>query len=151
MAAAIRLANDLVDTATAATLAPTSTRSITMPARLAISVFRELCGRSPADVEIALNRIVREALNNVVKHAHAVRIELRHTQSNIECTVRDDGVGSEALRKGVAVGMGLIGIRERLSAIGGSLRIISVPRRGTTLVVAIPLGDGYAVTRTARR
>jgi two-component system sensor histidine kinase DegS len=96
--------------------------------------------RLPGAVETALYRIVQEAVNNAVKHAHAhsVRIELKRSPSKVACNVRDDGSGFDMRRR--TDGLGLIGIRERLNALGGSLHVISDSRRGTTLLTDIPLG-----------
>jgi signal transduction histidine kinase len=96
--------------------------------------------RLPAKVETALYRIVQEAVNNAVKHANAncVRIELKRSPSKVACRVRDDGSGFDVRRWNH--GLGLIGIRERLNALGGSLHVVSESRRGTTLLTDIPLG-----------
>jgi len=94
----------------------------------------------PGAVETALYRIVQEAVNNTVKHAHAhsVTIELKRSPSKVACSVRDDGSGFDTRRR--THGLGLIGIRERLNALGGSLHVVSESRRGTTLLTDIPLG-----------
>jgi len=96
--------------------------------------------RLPGAVETALYRIVQEAVTNAVKHAHAksVRIELKHSPSKVACSVRDDGSGFDTRRR--THGLGLIGIRERLNALGGSMHMDSKSRRGTTLLTDIPLG-----------
>jgi signal transduction histidine kinase len=93
-------------------------------------------------IETALYRIVQEALNNTVKHAKAksVRIELRRSASRITCSIQDDGIGFHVQRTPSSAGFGLIGVRERLNALGGSLRIVSAPERGTTLFADIPTG-----------
>ena len=98
--------------------------------------------RMPASIELAIYRSAQEALNNVVKHASArtVRIRVRRGSHAVSCTVRDDGVGfSKPLRREENTGLGLIGIRERLGALGGSFRIGSSPRGGTTLLLVVPL------------
>ena len=109
---------------------------------VSVSVSGDMHARLPPTVESALYRIVQEALNNAVKHAHAksVTIELRHTPLKIACSVRDDGIGFANRQQGMQ-GLGLIGIRERLAALGGSLRVVSEPQRGTTLLADIPLGE----------
>lgn len=108
---------------------------------LVVTVTGETGQRLPATVETALYRIVQEALNNAVKHAHAnsVRIDLRCTSLGVVCAVRDDGVGCKALHERDSQGLGLSGIRERLNALGGSLRIVTEPRHGTTLLAEVPL------------
>ena len=81
--------------------------------------------RLPASIETALYRIVQEALNNAAKHAWATRvtIRLRRTENAVICSVLDNGVGFDPcdVRAGSdGPGLGLIGIRERLHALGGT-------------------------------
>lgn len=109
---------------------------------LVISVAGETERRLPPPVETALYRVVQEALNNAVKHAHAssVKVELECTPSRVSCRIRDDGVGFVPRGEPDAQGLGLLGIRERLNALGGSLRVVTEARHGTTIVADIPLG-----------
>jgi signal transduction histidine kinase len=92
-------------------------------------------------VEIALYRVVQEALNNVIKHAKASRahVELAWRESMVQCAVRDDGVGFEVAPSKRVLGLGLTGMRERLEALGGELVIRSVPGQGTVLTATIPV------------
>jgi len=110
-------------------------------AGVAIAVSGELGARLAPAVEITLYRIAQEALNNVIKHARAsaANIEVRHIAERVSCTVRDDGVGFAANRLEGGTGLGLVGIRERLGALGGSVHIASQPGGGTTLRAEIPL------------
>ncbi len=110
-------------------------------AGVAIAVSGKLDARLAPAVEITLYRIAQEALNNVIKHAGArtANIEVRHTTECVSCTVRDDGVGVAANRLEGGTGLGLVGIRERLGALGGSVHIASQPGGGTTLRAEIPL------------
>src|SRR4029077_14044002 len=113
-------------------------------AELSIRVHSSLEGRYAPNVETALYRIVQEALTNVVKHARAknVEIELTNVAKNLHCLVHDDGVGFDALAALSCKGrssLGLVGIRERLSAVGGTLQITSAAGRGTDLLVQIPV------------
>jgi signal transduction histidine kinase len=100
--------------------------------------------RLPPAIEIALYRITQEALANVFKHARAkhVHIQIRRANQCIECSIRDDGIGFDAAavqaRKGDR-GLGLLGIRERLNTLGGSLSITSNQGCGTKLLVTLPL------------
>lgn len=114
-----------------------------------VSVAGDTGTRLPPAVETALYRIVQEALNNAVKHAKArsVCIELLRGPDNVTCSVRDDGKGFDAARPPQAQGFGLIGMRERVNTLGGSLRIVAAPMRGTTLQADIPLGGGHADPR----
>lgn len=93
-------------------------------------------------VQVAtLFRILQEALTNVRRHAKAseVVVRLRHTVHGIEMLISDDGIGisDDALVKHQCYG--LIGMRERLRASRGSLRIDTAPDLGTTLVIFMPL------------
>jgi signal transduction histidine kinase len=93
-------------------------------------------------VEIALYRIVQEALNNVIKHARASRahVEFAWREGMVQCAVRDDGIGFEvASAEKRALGLGLIGMRERLEALGGEMLIHSVPGQGTVMTATIPV------------
>jgi signal transduction histidine kinase len=100
--------------------------------------------RLPKRVETTLYHIAKEALHNVVKHAQAtaVRIGFHRTDKSIRCSIRDNGRGfnpdSIALRQ-AEQGFGLIGIRERLSVVGGHLQINSGEGQGTELVISIPM------------
>jgi two-component system, NarL family, sensor histidine kinase UhpB len=112
-------------------------------ARLAVRLESSLEGRQPALVETALYRIVQEALANVIRHSGAsnVKIELSSdARTKLRCVVRDDGVGfDQAVLSGKGnSGLGLVGIRERLKAIRGTLQIRSEPGRGTELLAEIP-------------
>jgi len=97
-------------------------------------------GRSrplPRDTEVALYRTAQEALTNTVKHANAARAEVRldWTATGLTLRVTDDGIGP---RPGPA-GRGLIGIRERMSACGGSTEAGPGPDgRGFRLLVRVP-------------
>ncbi|HYV41965.1 MAG TPA: ATP-binding protein, partial [Thermoanaerobaculia bacterium] len=82
-------------------------------------------------------------LNNVSKHAEAssVKLRVRAEERAIRCSIRDDGIGfdvSAVMERGGAEGIGLIGIRERLAPLRGTLDINSTPGGGTELVVTIP-------------
>src|SRR3989475_5018562 len=112
--------------------------------KLQVTVEGLTIGRLTTPVETALYRSVQEALNSATKHAQAsrARIQVEENGHLIRCLVSDDGIGFDvqtALNKKGDKGLGLIGIRERLNAIGGAYRIISAPGQGTTLQVEIPL------------
>lgn len=94
-------------------------------------------------IETALYRVVQEALTNVARHARARRLRVRFERRRgvLRCSIRDDGVGFDRSHEACAGegGLGLLGIRERLEALGGKLQIRSSAGRGTELLVAIPL------------
>jgi signal transduction histidine kinase len=103
--------------------------------------------RLAPEVETALYRIVQEALTNAVRHARPRRIavEVREEGPRIRAVVWDDGRGFDAAaalaRRGDR-GLGLIGIRERAQALGGTVDIRSTPDQGTEISVVIPREDG---------
>ena len=103
----------------------------------------EQLGRLPQASEIALFRIVQEALNNVAKHAHAkrVHIELERVDARFTLSVSDDGVGLGTASAGTARhrhGLGMVTMRERTQSVGGEFEIGAAPERGTRVVVRVP-------------
>jgi signal transduction histidine kinase len=95
--------------------------------------------RLPEPVEVAAYYVVSEALTNAVKHARAsaVNVELDTHDRIARLTVRDDGIGGADLSRG----SGLVGLRDRIEALGGTLRVSSPAGKGTTLLVDVPLED----------
>jgi signal transduction histidine kinase len=99
--------------------------------------------RFAAETETAVYRIVQEALTNVAKHAQATtcRVFLQRLTNTVLVTIEDDGVGfrvEEISRPGASRGIGLVGIRERVAQLRGTLRLESGPGKGTRLTVEIP-------------
>jgi signal transduction histidine kinase len=97
-----------------------------------------------AEVELAAYRIVQEGLTNVAKHAsaRACRVYVQRLPHSLLVTVEDDGVGFDLKRKPAADplrGLGLVGIRERVSGLGGTLRLESTPGQGTRLSAELPV------------
>ncbi|MBI3774848.1 MAG: ATP-binding protein [Gammaproteobacteria bacterium] len=111
---------------------------------ISVSVEGKTQQRLPPAVETALYRIVQEALNNVAKHARAasVKIRLASAAQKVTCTVQDDGIGFVPQGEPGSEGLGLMGIRERLSALEGTLRVDTKPGHGTVIVAEIPLKGG---------
>ncbi|HKS82643.1 MAG TPA: sensor histidine kinase [Candidatus Acidoferrales bacterium] len=101
-------------------------------------------GRLPRTVETALYRVVQEALTNITKHARASRASIRVRREGrwVKCIIHDDGLGFDTavLRSDRnRTGLGLLGMRERLNAIGGSLQIDSAPGKGAHLEIRVPV------------
>ena len=104
------------------------------------------------EVNMTLYRIIQESLTNVEKHARAkkVRISCHLSPSEIICMIEDNGIGirtdEQSKTKARGDGLGLLDMQERLSFIGGTLEISSIPRRGTTVNIHIPLKDSQTNT-----
>ena len=100
--------------------------------------------RLSAPVEITLYRVLQEAMTNIAKHAHAHRISvvLEAETGEVRLIVEDDGIGFTKTNSAAPVtpagGFGLLGIRERLALVGGSLIIEPVADHGTALFCRIP-------------
>jgi PAS domain S-box-containing protein len=107
------------------------------------------CSVDVGDIEIVLEdaqstavfRVVQESLTNVARHAQAqeVLISLRESAQRLQVIVKDDGIGFDPLALGKPRGFGLIGMRERVLALGGTLRIDSAPGRGCAVTIKLPL------------
>ena len=95
----------------------------------------------PDDVALALFRVLEEALGNALRHAavHRVRVSLTAGRDEIQLEVDDDGVGFDPERTTGSQGLGLIGMRERLSLVDGECFIESQPGAGTRIRACVPL------------
>jgi signal transduction histidine kinase len=107
--------------------------------RSAVPVQLDLAveGRLPETAEVAAYYVVAEALTNVAKHAQAseVSVSVELEGANLHLSIRDDGVGGADSRKG----SGLLGLIDRVEALGGTMRITSKSGSGTSLLATIPL------------
>jgi len=110
-----------------------------------------------SEIETILYRIIQEALNNVAKHSGATRVALvlRRTADQVQAIIEDDGRGFDA-RVASQSGngsnrLGLLGIQERLSTVGGSCKVESAPERGATLLVRIPIPKAHEKKKKAKR
>jgi signal transduction histidine kinase len=94
-----------------------------------------------SDIEIVLYRVVQEALQNVIKHsaASSVRIVLAVADGIAEATVLDDGKGMDGPHIDAGEKLGLIGMRERLALVQGTLKVQGGPESGTWLAARVPL------------
>lgn len=90
------------------------------------------------DKEIALYYIAQEALNNILRHAHAksISVTLKQGRKNVILEIRDDGCGFDS-KKVDRAGLGLRNMKERTSQINGNLKIISKPDEGTTIIITV--------------
>lgn len=101
--------------------------------------------RLPLEIESTVYRVIQEALTNIVRHARAehVNIFVNRYENKILIAIEDDGIGfdlenvkDDCEQK---TGMGLISIEERISLIGGKLKVEASPGKGTSFYICIPL------------
>ncbi|MFN2555291.1 MAG: GAF domain-containing sensor histidine kinase [Nitriliruptorales bacterium] len=94
-------------------------------------------GRLAEPVEVAAYYVVSEALTNTAKHANAsvVRVELELREATLGLSIRDDGVGGAHPSKG----SGILGLIDRVEALGGKMSVTSPPGEGTAVVVELPV------------
>lgn len=101
--------------------------------------------RLDGHVEVALFRIVQEALTNVARHARArsARVELSTADGRVIVTIEDDGIGFDVDHglgptSTAAASFGLLGMQERVRLLGGEIGITSGPNAGTRIVIRVP-------------
>jgi signal transduction histidine kinase len=111
----------------------TLARRSAIPVQLDVRAKR----RPPEHVEVAAYYAVSEALTNAAKHAHAsvVNVELDTRDAILHLAIRDDGAGGADPERG----SGLVGLRDRIEALGGTLTVSSPAGNGTTLLIEIPV------------
>jgi signal transduction histidine kinase len=130
-------------------------QSVSQRTGLRIKVESESKQRLPPRLGIALYRIVQEALTNIQRHARAksVRIRFRISGEKVMCSVVDDGIGfdPELVARSRRRGLGLLGVQERLQAVGGELRIESAHGNGAKLEISVPLEVEDANSNSSRR
>ena len=104
-----------------------------------VAVDLRVAGRLAVPVEVAANYLVAEMLTNATKHANASRVdvEAETLDGALGVCVRDDGAGGAD----PAGGSGLVGLRDRVEAVGGTMTIHSPQGVGTTLIARLPLGE----------
>jgi len=126
----------------------------------------QLARRLPSDIELTFYRILQEALRNVEQHARARHVTVRLTKQGggVQLVIQDDGTGFDPRKnypntQNGKSGLGLLSMRERVSYVGGTLKVTSARRAGTKIAVSIPLdkiaakerGVHAASTSPARR
>jgi signal transduction histidine kinase len=95
--------------------------------------------RLPEPVEVAAYYVVSEALTNTAKHAHAsvVQVAVEARDGVLELSIRDDGSGGADPTRG----SGLIGLTDRVDAVGGTIDVASPVGQGTTLLITLPIEE----------
>jgi PAS domain S-box-containing protein len=91
-------------------------------------------------------RILQEALTNVTRHSQAnwARVHLKQTPEGILLAVSDNGIGISEQQSSNPTSLGLLGMRERVATLGGSLEITGLPGEGTTVRISIPAKEAHA-------
>ena len=97
-------------------------------------------------IAATLFRVVQESLNNVTRHAQAskVSISLVKADDRVSLTIKDNGRGFDPAVVRKMAGFGLLGMRERVLALAGTLFVKSSPGAGTEVTIKLPLGDTAA-------
>lgn len=109
--------------------------------------IEDIPNRLPENVETTAYRVVQEALTNTDRHARATHVDLRVFQSNgqIKISVEDDGCGFDPDNmddgEKIGSGIGLMMMRQRISALDGTLVVRSRPGDGTCIQAIIPCGE----------
>lgn len=116
----------------------TALTGLTEHAPLPVQIARIPAERLPEPVEVAIYYLVAEAITNVTKYAQATRatvtVERPNGDGHVTVAVEDDGVGGADPENGT----GLVGLADRIEALGGRLNVHSPPGRGTRLIAEIP-------------
>jgi PAS domain S-box-containing protein len=121
----------------------THARSLTEAFGLGVEIEAPRWDKRPApEVELAIYRVVQEALANIVRHAHAKRahVTIALKESTVEVQISDEGRGFDPTavdRQGR--GLGLLGMHERARNVGGELTVESAPGGGTRICVRLPM------------
>jgi two-component system NarL family sensor kinase len=103
-----------------------------------------------AEKETAIYRVIQEALHNIAKHAKAQNagVQVVRDGANVRVVIEDDGVGMGiALSNRKTAGgqsFGLAGLKERVAAFGGSVRICSTKGQGTRIEVTVPAAESHS-------
>jgi signal transduction histidine kinase len=123
-------------------------RSLARHSPVPVSLTTEVVGRLPERVEVAVYYAVAEVLTNVVKHANAseVQVDLMLEHRTVRLSIHDDGRGGADLTGG----SGLVGLKDRVEALGGGIEVLSPAGGGTSVLVHIPLqppGHSFPGTR----
>lgn len=96
--------------------------------------------RLPPRMEVALFRLVQEAVQNAVKHAHPKEVQVKIECNKTKCTliIKDDGKGFDTTSK-KENSFGIVGMRERVELLKGEITIDSAPGQGTVIMILVPL------------
>jgi signal transduction histidine kinase len=112
---------------------------------VAVDLNVEVDKRLPERVEVGAYYVVSEALTNAAKHAQAsaVRVDVDAANGILRVSVSDDGIGGAVFARG----SGLVGLKDRVEALGGRISLESPHGAGTSIRVELPIGDADGRTR----
>jgi signal transduction histidine kinase len=112
-------------------------RSLARRSALPVKMEADVAGRLPEPVEAAAYYVVSEALANAAKHSGASAVQVQATMSEgaLRVRVSDDGAGGAEETRG----SGIVGLRDRVEAAGGTMVLASPPGRGTVISVELPV------------
>jgi signal transduction histidine kinase len=112
-------------------------KTLARRAAIAVELDAGAIGRPPEPIEVAAYYVVSEAVTNATRHGRAsvVRVAVEERDDSLRLSIRDDGVGGAD----PARGSGLVGLKDRAEALGGSLEVSSPPGQGTLIEVRLPL------------
>jgi signal transduction histidine kinase len=123
-------------------------RALGRRAGVPVTLNVTVTGRLPERIEVAAYYVVSEALTNAAKHSRASRVEVDVgvADDTLRLLIRDNGVGGADPSRG----SGLIGLSDRVEAVGGRIEVTSLPAEGTSLLVTMPLRgpNTYRLTGT---
>ncbi len=99
----------------------------------------------PVATKTGLFRIVQESLTNAARYAQAknIRVKLEKNDDQVLLTIQDDGIGFDQEKVSAKKTFGIVGMRERTTMMGGSYNMRSMPGKGTTIIVHVPLTSKY--------
>jgi PAS domain S-box-containing protein len=112
-------------------------KTLARRSRVPVTVDATIDRRLPGSIEVAAYYVVAEALTNAAKHARASEVTVcaRTQDANLRLLIRDDGIGGADSSRG----SGLMGLKDRVEALGGRIHVDSPTRSGTSLQITIPL------------
>ena len=112
-------------------------RALARRSQIPVQLDVEVGERAPAAIEIAVYYVVSEALTNAIKHsgASAVSVTVRADGAVVRAAIADDGAGGAV----AGHGSGLMGLRDRVEALGGRLALDSPPGHGTVISIELPV------------
>jgi signal transduction histidine kinase len=112
-------------------------RTLARRSAVPVELSGEIEHRLPEPIEVAAYYVVSEALTNATKHANASRVDIEAStqDGSLRLSIRDDGIGGADPTRG----SGLVGLTDRVEALGGSIRVGSRPGDGTHITVELPL------------